>query len=540
MSSFSFGHASLAIGGIALFLFGVRLASDGLKGLAGGRLRIVLSAITGRRIPAMLAGAAATLMLQSTAATTVMLVGLCNVGLLGLHQAAGMVLGSFIGSTLIVQLIAFDVAQYALLGVAAGLLLAGMRHRIARNAGGVVLGFGLIFYGLHLIRLGFEPIHTTAEFGAFFSRLGASPLGFVEGILAAALLTAVTQSSVVTVAVAFALVRGGAMPALGALSFVFGAHLASDVTPLIAAAGSPRRGKRVLLFDFATRLAGLLIFAPFSVYIVRLAQHLAGPVDDPARAVAWQHTIVNVANPLFMLPFSGMMIRAARRLLPTRAALPAGVILYIDPKFADPPPIALEKARKEIHAMGLRVTADLTKALAAIEDNDAAALQAIAAADDATDLAHKVVTEYLSRLQVEQASLEARRRNALLYVSNNIEQIGDVVSGMLVDMGLKKEERGGEFSIEGARLLRVYHRRVVENLRAALELILAPDETGAREIIENEGRLNIHRRAVYEAHMEQFGRGVKEARETSAVYTDILAALQQITRHSSEIAEMVV
>jgi len=159
MNAFSLADAARAVGGLALFLLGLRQASDGLKALAGGRVKIVLSILTSRRVPAAGAGAAITFLLQSSTASTVMLVGLVNAGLLRLHQAAGVAIGNCIGSTLIVQLIAFDISAYALLGVAGGLLLRALsRHRVGRSASSVLIGFGLLFYGMPLIRAGLEPI----------------------------------------------------------------------------------------------------------------------------------------------------------------------------------------------------------------------------------------------------------------------------------------------------------------------------------------------------------------------------------------------
>ncbi|NQT20961.1 MAG: Na/Pi cotransporter family protein [Planctomycetes bacterium] len=537
MDAFTFGDAARAVGGLALFLLGVRQAADGLKGLAGGRLRIVLSIVTSRRLPALFAGTASTFLLQSSTASAVMLAGLCDVGLLSLRQAAGVALGGCLGSTLTVQLIAFDISTFALLGVAAGLALAALaKHRVGRSFAGVLIGFGLIFYGMPLIREGLEPLRNYPALENVLIRLGTNPGYFVLAVLVAALFTVITQSSTATLAVAFGLARDGLITVPGALTFIFGAHLATFVAPLIATSGPARQGKQMVLFVFGARAAGVVVFAPLAVYITRLAQAIAG--HDAARAVAWQHTIFNVANVLLVLPFLGIATAAVQKLLPLRERLPEGAIKYIDPKFPDPPSIAIEKARKEIHRMGLRVADNLLEAVAAVEANDADALRKVADADDVTDVAYEIVSDYLAGFGGE-PSAESRAGTDLLHMLKDIEYAGDIISKDIVSLGLKKEAMGRDLSIEGGGLLRDYARKVKQNFVDALGLVLEPEAEPAAAIMKNEADLNARRWTMHEKHLEQVRRGVADAHETSAIYTDMLAALQHVTRCAAEIAETV-
>ena len=529
----------MAVGGLALFMFGLQRASEGLKGLAGGRMRVVMSLLTGRRMLALLSGAGATFLLQSTTAAVIMLVGLTNVGLLTLQQAAGMAVGGLVGSTIIVQVISFDVAQFALFGVALGLLITALsKNRRARLAGSVLTGFGFVFFGIFLIRQGLEPLRNYPQVVSFLGQIGTSPGWFVVGVAMTALFSVVTQSSAATMAVAFGLARAGAIGDVGAMAFIFGAHIATFVTPLLAGLGAPRTGRQLVLFDFAVRLAGLVLFLPFTVYIARGASAIAGP--DPARMVAWGHTIFNVANALVALPFLTLGVKLARRLLPVLEAPPAGVIVFIDPKLNDPAPIALDKAAKEICRLGHRVADDLRMVFDAIQNNDLNRLQIVAQSDDVTDAAYEIVTDYLLHLpDIPADSAERDQLRNLLYILKDIEHVGDVVSKDLVHLGSKKESQGREFSIHGSNLMRDYHRRVHENYVSSLSLIGDPNKDKAREMLDNEAKLEVRRRAVYDEHLEQIRRGVKEAQETSSIYTDMLAALQQVTRYAAEIGETV-
>jgi len=557
MNGFTLPDLVLAVGGIALFLLGVRFASDGLKELAGRNLRIVLSIATRRRLPAMAVGAATTFLLQSSTAATIMLVGLRNVGLLDLSQAAGVALGSYVGSTLIIQLIAFDVGRYGLLGVAAGLALlaaarAGnsglplpMRRRVLVGLANVLIGFGLIFYGIPLVRTGLAAAAASPALHDLFIRIGTTWYWFAGGVAIAAVLTVITQSSVATVAIAFGLASDGAISLLGALAFVFGAHAASVVMPLVAGIGSPRRGKQVVLFDALLRACGILVLAPLSAYIVRLAQSLAGPAG-PARAVAWEHTILNVGNALIALPFLGVMVVAVARLLPETERIPEGVVRFIDPKFTDPPPIMLEKARKEINRMGSRVADSLVRAMRALDDNDGAALRTVADADDAIDLGCEIVMNYLDRMRgtettaVAATAAELAQHTRLLFAMKSVELAGDVVSKDIVGLGLNKERLGKDFSVDGSRRLREYLHHVESHFRASIELILTPARDPARRVMEIAADLDAERREIYRAHLEQIQRGVRQAQETSSIYADVLAGLQQIARYGAEIAETMV
>ncbi|HUW33367.1 MAG TPA: Na/Pi cotransporter family protein [Planctomycetota bacterium] len=537
MNGFTFSDIVRAVGGIALFLLGMRFASDGLKGLAGRNLRIVLGLATRRRLPALAVGGGTTFLLQSSTAATIMIAGLVNAGLLDLFQAAAVVAGTCIGSTLIVQLIAFDLGLYALLGVAAGLvILAATGNRIIRGAANALIGFGLIFYAIGLIRTGLAPLAGSHALSGALAGIGTHWYWFAAGILGAAALSVVTQSSVAVVAIAFGLAREGTIDLLGALAFVFGAHLGAVVMPLLAGIGWPRRGKQVVLFGLLLRTAGVLLFAPLSPYIVKLAGALAGA--DPARAVAWEHTIINVGNALVALPFLGWAVSAVTRLLPERDVLPRGVVKFVDPKFTDPPQIAIEKARKEINRMGLHVADSLVRSVAAVEDNDAAALQSVRESDDAIDLAFSIVSDYLGRMRTAEATpAELAQSTRLLYAMKSVELAGDVVSKDIVGLGLKKERLGVDFSVDGSRRLREYLHHVDAAFRSGLELILSPAWEAGRRIMETAADLDVERREVFHAHFEQVQRGVRQAQETSTIYADLLAALQQVARYSAEIAE---
>ena len=471
-----------------------------------------------------------------------MLVGLRNVGLLDLYQAAGVALGSYIGSTLIIQLIAFDVGRYGLLGVAAGLaLLAAARHRVLVGLANVLIGFGLIFYGIPLVRTGLAPMAASPALHDVFARIGTTWYWFAAGVGAAAMLTVVTQSSVATVAIAFGLATEGAISLLGALAFVFGAHAASVVMPLMAGFGSPRRGKQVVLFDALLRAGGIILLVPLSAYIVRLAEWMAGGPAGPARAVAWEHTIINVANALIALPFLGLLTAAVARLLPDTERIPEGVVRFVDPKLTDPPAIMIEKARKEINRMGSRVADSLERAMQALEDNDGAALRAVALADDAIDLACEIVLNYLGRAPAAPISpTELAQHTRLLFALKSVELAGDVVSKGIVGLGLKKERLGRDFSVDGTRRLREYLHHVESHFRASIELILTPAPGSARRLIEMANDLDAERREIYRSHLEQVQRGVLLAQETSSIYADVLAALQQIARYGAEIAETMV
>src|SRR5919201_1369437 len=248
------------LGGTALLLYGVRLVGQGLQRAAGTRLRHVLSTLTGNRVKSLLVGAGVTAVMQSSSATTVMLVGFASAGLLTLRQTIGVILGADVGTTVTVQLLAFDLLEISPLLVFVGWFVYATSRGTARYVGQAILGFGFLFLGMKLIRDGTEPLAASALFADLLRALVDQPLLL---LLLAAIFTALVRSSAAVIGLALSLAAAGLMPLLGAIPIIFGANVGTAATAALAAVGQNPEARRVAAAHVAFKVVGVLLFFPF-------------------------------------------------------------------------------------------------------------------------------------------------------------------------------------------------------------------------------------------------------------------------------------
>src|SRR5437867_6161617 len=294
MDAGTFVLISLA-GGASLLLYGIRLVGEGLQRAAGSRLRHLLSTLAGGRIRGLVVGAGVTALLQSSSATTVMLVGFAGAGLMSLRQTMGVILGADIGTTVTVQLLAFDLLDYSLLIVFVGFLLMAARGQL-RYLGRAVFGFGLLFLALKLIQDGMAPVRDNALFRQLLLALSGQP---VVLIALAAVFTALVRSSAATIGLAMAFAAQGLIRLDGAVPIIFGANIGTAATAVIASLGANVEARRVAAAHGAFKILGVALFLPF---VGPFADLVTRTTDDPARQLANAHTIFNVALALLFLP----------------------------------------------------------------------------------------------------------------------------------------------------------------------------------------------------------------------------------------------
>jgi phosphate:Na+ symporter len=348
-------------GGLALFLAGLELLSEGLKQAAGDTLRDVLRKLTVNRFLGAMTGAFVTGVLNSSSVTTVLVVGFVTAGVMSLSQSVGVIMGANIGSTVTAQILAFNIAAYALIPVAIGFFMtfAGNTERI-KQVGMMVMGLGLVFFGMGLMSDGMKPLRTYEPFMELLARM-ENPL---FGILAGAVFTGLVQSSAATVGIAIAMASEGLLALPAGIALALGANIGTCVTALLAALGKPTEAVRASVVHISFNILGVLIWLPFLTLLADVAVQLS-PVAaglegreklaaEVPRQIANANTLFNVLNTLVFIGFTSWFARLAERLVPERGT-PEGVI--IEPEFLDPealklPAVALENVRNEIHRAG--------------------------------------------------------------------------------------------------------------------------------------------------------------------------------------------
>jgi phosphate:Na+ symporter len=516
------------LGGMALLLYGMQHTGDGLQRLAGARLRQVLTHLTANRLAALLTGAGATALIQSSTATTIMVIGFVQAGLLSLHQAMGIILGADIGTTFTVQLLAFRIYDYALLFVGIGFALTFLgKRRLFKDLGHAVLGFGLIFLGLKLMIEGMAPLKDNAILEQALLAFAETP---ILGVAASAAFAALVASSAATIGLVIALASHGLLTLPGALPLVLGANIGTCVTALTASLGSSTDARRVAVAHVTFKLLGVAIVLPFLDPFVGL---VAGSAADPARQIANAHTFFNVAISLLFLPFQPIAARLIVAAVPDRPeAEPRFGTRYLDERFMEQPSLAIGQAAREASRMADIVQGMLRDAAVVFRNGSQDLLEEVVRRDDQVDYLEREVKLYLTRLDRQTMTEDlARREIALLGFIGNLENIGDIIDKNLMELARKKFYQGRRFSEPGEAELMEFHALVSKNFERAVVAFTAGDRALAHEVLDQRPVVRQRERDLRQSHIDRLRAGLAESVETSEIHLDVLTNLKRISSH---------
>ncbi|MBI5238265.1 MAG: Na/Pi cotransporter family protein [Deltaproteobacteria bacterium] len=515
-------------GGLLLMLYGMRMAGDGLQRAAGARLRGFLLNATSNRFKAVGVGAAMTALFQSSSASTVMLVGLVGSGLLGLTETMGVILGADIGTTLTVQLLAFRIYDYAIAFIGFGILLkltAGKKGP-AGNIGTVILGFGFVFLGLKSLNGTFEPMAQNPLLRDMLIGMGKDPLA---GIIVSALLTALFQSSAVTLGIAITAAHSGLLTLDAAMPVVLGANIGTCVSALASSIGADIGAKRVAVSHVLFKATGVIIVLPFLGIFTAVAGLSA---TELTRQAANAHTFFNIGIAAIFLPFTGLFTRLVKLLMPESEAPEKFGPKYLDPLVLASPPLALVQASRECLRAADIVGDMLKRSIDVFEKNDLGLLEEIEEKDDYVDILDREIKLYLTRLTRESLSGEqAKRELEILLFSDNMENIGDVIDKNLMELGRKKIRDNLSFSREGAEEIRRLHSKVIENFELGTAAFAGSDAVLAQKLMNHKIKLSEMERELRQAHIERLRMGLKESIDTSSIHLDILTNLKRVNSY---------
>ncbi len=516
------------LGGLALLLYGMQLSGEGLQRAAGGHLRHLLTSMTRTRLSAVGAGALVTALIQSSSATTLMLIGFVSAGLMTFRQSLGIILGADIGTTLTVQLLAFNIRDLALLLVAAGFSMSFFGRRgLVKNIGQAVLGFGFLFLGMRLMTDGIAPLADHPLARQVLVAFASNP---AVGALAGALLSAGMASSAATIGVLLSLAHQGLLPLDGALPVVLGANVGTCAIALAASLRSTSDARRVAVAHIAFKVLGVALVFPF---IQPLTALVAQTAADPARQIANAHTLFNVAISALFLPFAPLAARAITALVPEqeRGDNPFKT-RYLDDRNLDQPSLALGQATREAHRMGDVAQSMLRDALVVLRRDDPELLEEVERRDDQLDYLERQIKIFLSRLGRETMSPDmAGREIALISFIGNLENIGDIVDKNLMELARKKLYQGRRFSDAGELELTEFHGMVSKNLERAIGAFAAGDRALAQEVLDQRPIIRQRERELRESQLARLRLGLAESLETSEIHLDVLTNLKRISSH---------
>ncbi|MHB0869586.1 MAG: Na/Pi cotransporter family protein [Chloroflexota bacterium] len=523
-------------GGVYLLLYGIRLSGDGMQRAAGSRLRQILGTLTQHPVVGLLVGAGITAVLQSSSATTVMLVSLVGAGLMTLRQAIGVILGADVGTTITVQLIAFKILDYAILLVGLGLaIMFSFRRSAYRHLGEAILGFGFIFLSMKIMIEGMAPLRQSPLFQQILLNLSDMPL---LTVLTSAVLTALVHSSAATIGLAITLALQGLMPLPVGLAIVLGSNLGTCATALVSALGTTPEARRVAIAHTLFKLIGVLATFPF---LPLLGGVITMTADDVPRQIANFHTLFNVALAVGFLPFTGPFANLVTRLVPeSKKAGDPMQPRYLDESVLDTPALALGQATRETLRMADLVQEMFRDAMTVFRNNDPALAEELQARDDVVDRLEEHIKHYLTRL-TEQGLVpeQSKREVSLLFMIQDLENIGDIVDKNLMELAKKKMANRLEFSTEGAKDIEHLTRLVAENLNLAVAAYATQDADLAQKLLRHKQNIIRIERELKQAHIRRLHEGVKESMDTSAIHLDVLSNLERINSHATNMAFVV-
>ncbi len=522
------------MGGVALLLWGLHMVQSGILRAFGSDLRHLLSKALGNRFAAFAAGLGLTTLLQSSTATALMTASFTAQGAIGLVSALAILLGANVGTTLIVQLLSFNVSAAAPALFIAGVVAfrSGARSRI-KDLGRVSIGLGLVLLSLHILLDTLQPAESAPSVRVLLGAITGDP---VMCILLAALLTWAAHSSVATVLLIMSLAYSSFVTPSAALALVLGANLGSAINPLLE---SGHRGDassyRLPVGNLLNRLVGVILVAPF---LHPIADAMRAFQPDMAKMTAQFHMAFNVLLAFAFIGLLGPLARLLERLFPARkdAADPAAP-RYLDESALDTPSLALADASRETLRMGDVVEVMLRQVMRALMTNDRALVREVSRMDNTVDKLDEAIKIYVTKLT--RGSLdesEGHRAMEIISFTINLEHVGDIIDKNLTELAAKKIKRKFQFSSEGAEELAAFHKRILESLRIALGVFMSGDIKEARKLIAEKAQLRNAELAAAERHFERLRAGRPETLETTSLHLDVLRDLKRIHSHICSVA----
>jgi phosphate:Na+ symporter len=519
-------------GGLALFLFGIRFGGRGLQKAAGHKLREAVTRLTANRFMGLITGVIITFIFQSSSATTAMLVSFANAGIIGLQQALGVILGADIGTTLTVQLIAFRILDYSLLVVGAGFVLLVSKVERYSRLGQIIMGFGLLFFGMAVMSSAVAPVKDHPTFVRFMVGVERNP---VLAIVLSALFTAIIHGSAATIGLVLIFAFEGVISLKAAVPLVLGANVGTCVTALLAGVSANAEGKRIAWAHTLFKIGAVVLMLPFLDWFTRLVSTTAPSLT---RQIANAHTLFNVAAALVFIPFVGPWGRLFRYLVKedevdVEVFKPA----YLDQRVVDTPSLAMGQATRETLRMADITYGVFSRSIDVFLNDDEALRLKLIDEDDKIDMLEEAITPYLTELsRTEMGEEESRRAVSLLFIAKNLELIGDIVSKSLMDLALKKIMGSHRFSKEALERIREYHGQIEKTFQMAIDSFASQDMKLAEEVVERKSEMNILERELHKEHLSLLKGSREEVVETSTVYLDVISDLKRINSYASGIA----
>jgi phosphate:Na+ symporter len=526
------------LGGLGVFLFGIKYMGDGLQKSAGDKLRDILDRFTTNPLMGVLAGIVVTVLLQTSSGTTVITVGLVSAGFMTLRQAIGVIMGANIGTTVTAFIIGIKIGDYALPIIALGaIMLFFFKNKKIHNFGQIVFGFGTLFYGLELMSSGMKPLRSLEAFHDLTVSMSANPL---LGVAIGTIFTVIVQSSSATIGILQGLHAQELINIKAALPILFGDNIGTTITAVLASIGASVAAKRAaathVLFNLIGTTIFIIILAPFTSFII----YLKGVMNlNPEMTIAFAHGIFNTTNTLIQLPFVALLALIVTKLIPGEDSIVEYKPKHLDPVFIQQSPsIALGQAKQEVIRMGNFAIKGMEEAqnyLMTMQQKHAdTALQL----EDSINNLDRKITDYLILLSTSSLSEhESEEHTALMDTVRDIERIGDHFEN-IVELIEYQQANRVTITKDAMNDLEEMFSFTISTVKEAIHALDLKDREEAKDVVKREEEIDRMERKLRKQHILRMNNGSCSG-HAGIVYVDIISNLERIGDHAVNIAEAV-
>ncbi len=530
-------------GGLGMFIYGMQIMAQGLENAAGNKMKSLLEALTKNKLMGVLLGAAITAVIQSSSATTVMVVGFVNAGIMNLTQAMGVIMGANIGTTVTGWLVsAVEWAEFlspsklAPVAVIVGVvvMLTGKR-RSTKDIANIVIGFGLLFIGITTMSQAVEPLKSSEAFVNIFVTLGKNPL---LGILAGALVTAVIQSSSASVGILQSLAAAGLVPFSAAIYIIMGQNIGTCVTAILSSLGAKKNAKTAALMHLLFNIIGTIIFSMAAIAFFTIVRPVWASGSITQTEISLAHTVFNVATTVILFPVSGWIMNLAKKIGNVKEDEQDRSKVLLDERMLETPSIALQSTVNETLRMGEVVRGSLETARRVLYTKDSKDIEALKEDEDVVDKLCAGITAYAIRLGTLQISEKEHQTVAhLLQILSDIERVSDYCEN-ISEFAETLVEKKVSFSTVAREHLDEMMDASIDSFTYALEAVREDSVDKAMVVVEKETRVDELEIQLRSMHIRRLAKN-ECSTEAGIVFLDTLVCLERISDHARNIVEEV-
>lgn len=519
------------IGGLGLFLFGMNYMGDGLQKAAGNKMKNLLAALTKNNFMGIIVGAIVTAVIQSSSATTVMTIGFVNAGLMNLYQAVGIIMGANVGTTVTALLVSLDITKMATLFVGIGVFvfLAAKKKKV-KNVAEVIIGFGILFIGMDLMKGAMEPMKNSPIFIDSMSKF-TNPL---LGILAGFTMTAVLQSSSATTGLLIAMSASGGITLNMAYPVIFGQNMGTCVTAMLSSIGANKTAKRAAIIHLLFNVFGTLIFMiflrkPIQMFVLNMI-----PIHVPHQ-IAAAHILFNIINVIVLFPFSKLLVKASEVIIKGGEEDKENIVKYIDQRLFATPPIAINQASREVLRLGNMVHNQFEIAAEAFLTKNETLVYEVFDVEKRVNSLTKLILEFLVKLDKE--SLTDGEKDKLVTLMNSIndlERVGDHADN-IAELALYKIDNEVSFSDSANHEFTEMYNLTRNVFKMALDALVTVDCDDCNIVLSRDKEIDKMFKVLRKNHIDRLNNRICEP-NSGVIFLDTISNLERIGDHSSNIA----